>query len=527
MRLYKNYLLLIIILLFINCTKKVTEPTIKYRLITNVIPYEAGRINPSDTTNFEEGSKVTLDAIPNQHWLFDKWTEDLDGNDNPAEIIMDKNKTIIANFTKVQHPLIVNIEGEGIVEEQIVISKTNDYDYGTTVQLTAVADSGWVFDSWDGDAIGNDNPIQILIDTNKTVTAKFIQIFTLKIDITGNGSVQIEPDLTTYPANSAVELTAVADSGWVFDSWDRDAIGNDNPIQIKIDSNKTVTAKFIQTFTITINITGNGSVQMAPDLPAYPINSFVQITALPDNGWIFTGWDGDVQDSSSVINVQIDNDKTFNVIFNEIILPQTTWEYFDGIQQVFINEFGWLNPESLFVRVEVDATPYIVSKLNYQKWQLGNWSNWQEIIATQAQSIVEFDIDISDYEGEGKVQFNALNNNNLESSTTLINYKYDKTAPIFDITAGNAVIGFGRIGLDWTNNSVSDDLSGIGYILIYRNSNNSFSGAVEVGKISIVSQSIIPSSFIDESISSVDQYYYWGKAQDRAGNLSSESRLNN
>lgn len=449
----------IFVLLIISCTNKVTEPTINYTLITNVNPLDAGIINPSDTTIFEEGSKVTLEAISNQHWLFDKWTEDLQGNENPTEILMDRSKTIIANFTKVRHPLIINIEGEGIVEEQIVISKTNDYDYGTIVQLTAIADSGWIFDHWDGDAIGNDNPIQVLIDTNKIVTATFIQ-----------------------------------------------------------------------TFTINLNITGNGSVQLEPDLAAYPVNFVVQMTALPDNGWIFTRWTGDVQDSSEVINIQIDNDKTINVIFNEIILPQTTWKFWDGAQQVFTNEFGWLNPEFLFVRVEVNATPYQVSKLNYQNWQFGNWSNWQEIIATQALSIAEFDIDISDYEGEGKVQFDALNNYNMLSYSTQVNYKYDHTIPIFNITAGEASAGFGEIALFWTNNEVSDALSGIGYILIYRNITDSFLGAVEVGRIHIVSQSIIPSSFYDESMPYDDnttKYFYWGLAVDRAGNKSEEQRIDN
>lgn len=454
---------IIFVLLLMGCTNKVTEPTINYRLITNANPPEAGRISPSDTTIFEEGSKVTLEAIPNQHWLFDKWTEDLNGNENPSEILMDRSKTIFANFTKVQHLLIVNIEGEGIVEEQIVLSKTNDYDYGTIVQLTAIADSGWVFDSWTGDAIGNDNPLQILIDTNKTITANFIQTFILKIDITGNGSVQIVPDLSAYPMNSIVQLTAIADSGWVFDSWA-----------------------------------------------------------------------GDVQDSSSVVNVQIDNDKTINVLFNVlfigIILPQTTWKYFNGTQQIFSNEFGWLNPESLFVRVEADATPYHVSKLNYQTWQYGNWSNWQEMIISQNQFIAEFDIDISDYEGEGKVQFNVINNYNMLSNSTQINYKYDHTAPIFDITAEAPASQIGGIGLDWTINDISDNKSKLGYFIIYRDIDDAFLGAIELNKIPIVYQDVIPIYYWDDSMPKDDittKYFYWGKIQDKAGNMSSEARLDN
>jgi uncharacterized repeat protein (TIGR02543 family) len=47
------------------------------------------------------------------------------------------------------------------------------YNSGTTVQLTANADAGYVFTSWSGDKVGVSSPTTILMNGNKNVTANF------------------------------------------------------------------------------------------------------------------------------------------------------------------------------------------------------------------------------------------------------------------------------------------------------------------------------------------------------------------
>ncbi|MEK7678105.1 MAG: PQQ-binding-like beta-propeller repeat protein, partial [Verrucomicrobiota bacterium] len=49
-----------------------------------------------------------------------------------------------------------------------------DYGYGTTVQLTAVADTGYAFTGWTGDASGTNNPLVVTMTTNKSITATFV-----------------------------------------------------------------------------------------------------------------------------------------------------------------------------------------------------------------------------------------------------------------------------------------------------------------------------------------------------------------
>jgi streptogramin lyase len=71
--------------------------------------------------------------------------------------------------------------------------------------------------------------------------------YALTIGITpdGSGSVARNPDRATYADGVEVQLTATAESGWVFDHWEGSLSGNSNPSTLLIDSDKQVTAVFV------------------------------------------------------------------------------------------------------------------------------------------------------------------------------------------------------------------------------------------------------------------------------------------
>jgi hypothetical protein len=146
--------LFISLLLLTNCS---TENTPVYTLSTNVNPSEAGSVNPS-SGEYDEGTEVELTATPNEYWVFNGWQGDHSGNQNPASIVMDSDKSITAQFIKREYPLTINIEGDGSVQEQVVKQRTTDYPHGTIVKLTANPGEGWEFIEWAGDAEGNENP---------------------------------------------------------------------------------------------------------------------------------------------------------------------------------------------------------------------------------------------------------------------------------------------------------------------------------------------------------------------------------
>jgi len=160
---------------------------------------------------------------------------------------MDSDKTVTAVFVLEEWNLTANVSplGAGTI---IKNPDQASYSDGSSVQLTANANTGYVFDHWEDDLTGNTNPENLTMDADKTVTAVFVsEEWNLSININplGAGTVNKNPDQATYTHGSSVQLTANASSGYVFDHWEDDLTGSTNPDNLTMDSDKTVTAVFV------------------------------------------------------------------------------------------------------------------------------------------------------------------------------------------------------------------------------------------------------------------------------------------
>jgi|GEM_PF-2691768 len=69
------------------------------------------------------------------------------------------------------------------------------------------------------------------------------------------------------------------------------------------------------TYTISINIVGNGTVTNNPDYPRYNPGTRVVLAAHPALGWLFAGWSGDVQCQTNPIEVIMNGDKNATATF--------------------------------------------------------------------------------------------------------------------------------------------------------------------------------------------------------------------
>jgi len=158
------------------------------------------------------------------------------------------------------------------------------------------------------------------IIANHTITASFaINTYDLNVAIVGNGEVTKEPNLPEYEYGTQVTLTAIPVTGWIFTGWSGDIVSNDNPLIVTMDSDKNITATFtINTYDLNITVIGNGEVTKEPNLPEYEYGTQVTLTALPAEGWTFTGWSGDVVSADNPILVTMDNDKNITATFTVI-----------------------------------------------------------------------------------------------------------------------------------------------------------------------------------------------------------------
>jgi len=150
----------------------------------------------------------------------------------------------LANKVKT---VTVSVVGDGSVT---LDRNEGVYFEGEIATLTADPSFGWVFDHWEGDLTGTDNPASVTIDGDKNITAVFVQSqttqYTLTVVDSGSGNVSLSPPGGNYDAGTIVTLTANASSGWIFQYWSGDLSGNENPVSITMDSDKNVTAVFTQ-----------------------------------------------------------------------------------------------------------------------------------------------------------------------------------------------------------------------------------------------------------------------------------------
>jgi List-Bact-rpt repeat protein/Calx-beta domain-containing protein/Big-like domain-containing protein len=108
------------------------------------------------------------------------------------------------------------------------------------------------------------------VTQSHTIDASFaIDTHTLTVTVVGHGSVAKSPDQPSYDAGTPVQLTATADPGYGFAGWSGDATGNTNPLLVTMDSDKNITATFIDTGAPVVAVTapnGGESVLLGANL---------------------------------------------------------------------------------------------------------------------------------------------------------------------------------------------------------------------------------------------------------------------
>lgn len=136
--------------------------------------------------------------------------------------------------------------GGGIVPSgRVTVTK------GDTQSFSITPDSGFEIGDVlvDGASVGK--PAQYSfrnVQADHTIQATFQSVsgpYTLNVAVSEGGSVSTDPLGRTFAPGTTVRLTAVASTGYAFDSWSGDLTGRSNPAEVVMDSNKTVNAAFL------------------------------------------------------------------------------------------------------------------------------------------------------------------------------------------------------------------------------------------------------------------------------------------
>ena len=172
------------------------------------------------------------------------------------------------------------------------------YLSNTVVTLTAVPEVGWEFLSWTGDASGSSNPLSLVMDRDKSVSAAFgpSPLFTLTVMKVGGGAVSGNIQ-SNYFRGTTVNLSAEPAPGWTFLNWMGDASGTNPQASVTMDRSKEVQAVFGTE--CKTNVLGQGVVVRNFGVGLVPFGTVVRLTAIPQTNYYFGLWGGA---ASSVVN---------------------------------------------------------------------------------------------------------------------------------------------------------------------------------------------------------------------------------
>jgi hypothetical protein len=148
-----------------------------HTITTTVTGTGNGRIDIQPPgTEHNEGTPITLTAIPEANSFFTGWSEDCSGINHTFPLTMTMDKKCTANFSRF-HNLTVNLNGNGTitVDPQGTNCGTNcnTYHEGTIVTLTAIPTIDSNFNRWEGNCTGESAQTQVVMDGIRNCTAYF------------------------------------------------------------------------------------------------------------------------------------------------------------------------------------------------------------------------------------------------------------------------------------------------------------------------------------------------------------------
>ena len=140
---------------------------------------------------------------------------------------------------------------------------------------------------------------------------------TLRTSVAGPGALLDRPPGPYIVAkDSRIHLVPIADEKAYFLKWDGDVEGGVGATTVQMDRDRDVTAVFANYLRLAILVEGSGRVETDQDQDTLTIGAGVGLVAVPEPGWVFRKWSGDVGTTEPEARVTVDSDPEVRVHFD-------------------------------------------------------------------------------------------------------------------------------------------------------------------------------------------------------------------
>jgi len=368
---YIGFLLLVII----GCSQNIIEGNIlpvaktTYTLKVDTVTGGTVSISPEQAT-YQKDEYVKITAAPQAGYSFTGWSGTQTSTINPLVIPMSKNELIEPVFTKI----IVNaytIKADSAAGGSVAVSPAQEtYLKDDYVKITAVPQTGFVFTGWTGTQTSTLNPLVLTVSKNEWIVPIFTATaptpeYTIKVGTTSGGVGTLLPAQATYLKNDYVQITAIPQTGYTFSGWTGTVTSTTNPLIISVSKNEWLIPVFTAmaappatpSFTIQVDVSAGGSTSINPSHATYGKDDYVKITAVPQSGFVFSGWTGTVTSTANPLLLTVSKNEWIIPVFTAIAEVQ---EYKIKIDSVSGGTTSTNPAQSSFLKndyVQITAVP--------------------------------------------------------------------------------------------------------------------------------------------------------------------------
>ncbi|MFW6064792.1 MAG: InlB B-repeat-containing protein [Candidatus Natronoplasma sp.] len=310
----------------------------EYTLNVTKVGEGSVEIDPDQET-YEPGTEVNLTAISAEQWYFVNWTGDYEGTEEEIKITMDANYTITAEFGEVDSVEITpsenfnltagytenfsaeayDSEGDLITDNVTEFEWTHIHDFNETTNVA-------IFDQ----AVAGDYNVSAtygeVTSENTTVAVEPADVDYVEIDPEEDQVIEAGDEVVFKAEAFDAYDNSITDDYRDFE-WENASRGvfyletvgeyNVTATYEGVTSEPTTVRVVEELYYLTINVEGEGVVEVDPDQDGYEENTNVTLTAISEDGWKFVEWTGAYQGTETEVTITMDDDKEITAVFEE------------------------------------------------------------------------------------------------------------------------------------------------------------------------------------------------------------------
>ncbi len=292
---------------------------IPYTVAVSALPVSGGTTSGGGTYNY--GSSVTVNAVSNAGYAFSNWTEGTTVVSTNAnyQFTLTGNRTLVAHFITVPYTVVVSslpILGG-------VTSGGGSFNYGTSVTVTAVPNTGFTFTNWtEGSTVVSTNAnYQFNITSNRNLVANYAAIqYTVAVSsspflggITSGGG--------TFNSGASVTVTAIANTGFTFTNWTEGTtvVSTNANYQFNITKNRVLVANYAENAGLIVTVLSNPLIGgITSGGGTFNSGALVTVSAVANAGYTFANW------TEAGIIVSMNANYQFTITSNRTLIANYT-----------------------------------------------------------------------------------------------------------------------------------------------------------------------------------------------------------